>query len=123
MQIKSIISLIHSWDSITVFTNFFRASDTCLLCIWCLIFHHSCTGKFFPAGSDISSRSTNALVHSLYLFFFFIQFLSVCYLVIIWMDSSKIQEFPLVHGHKCWSAPKKCSHVGRCSGPKKYIDT
>ena len=31
----------------------------------------------------------------------------MCYLVILWLASSNIQEFPSVYGHKCWSVPTK----------------
>ena len=49
--------------------------------------------KIAPSGSNMSSLSTNALSRSLFLFFIS-QKIGMCYLAMLWLASSKIQEFP-----------------------------
>ena len=42
----------------------------------------------------------------LFTFLFLYNTIGMCYLVIFWLHSSEIEEFPSVHGHKCWSVAK-----------------
>ena len=40
-------------------------------------------------------------------------------LLILRLDDPRIQEFPSVHGHKCWSTPTRCPHISSRSGMQR----
>ena len=51
--------------------------------------------------------------------FFHYQPIGMCYLVMLWIASSKILEFPSVYGHKCWSVPTECSPLSLQAGMRR----
>ena len=78
-----------------------------------------CALAFSSSGSDMSSWPIILwFVH--FSFIFISKPIGICYIVMIWLTSSKIRHFPSVYGHKCWPVPKKkCSPLSHQTGTQR----
>ena len=109
VQSKTIITPIHSWGALTVCKSL--KQPICACCAYDVLHFTICAlaNAFLLVATWAHNQRMFWFVYFLLLFTF--QNLGMCYLGMVCISSSKINDFPSIYGHKCWSVPKRFTSV------------